>query len=321
MRAFIAHMKAAGYVVLTPGGGFQSDVPTWRRLLHEVWTTIAARASVHIVSLPPYRSALVQGVLLFCLTGRRLIIDQRDVALESSPRLEILLERFLLRRADALIVTTHAQHREMVRRYGRLPRPFLIRNGASDDMDANPPPLRYRIWGQSRPRVLYQGLVGGKKLAEIAARLARLGCDLDLAVFVDAWSTEEIGVIQRQWGGPGALKVHSNLDAPSLVQLMDRADVALNPIPNHMDYAFTVKTADYALRGVPQLVIGSRRSMSRRVVERCRLGHAIDSVELLDVEALRQAVARFHVRSPEKLRIFRRETHATRLIQLLQEMG
>jgi hypothetical protein len=320
MHAFIEHLKTDGRSVVMPGGGFQSDIPSWRRLLDEAWRTLTTRASLHIVSLPPYRSALVQAAMLFFLRGRRLIIDQRDVALDNAPKLERWVERWLLRRADALIVTTQAQRRAMMRRYGHLPRPFLIRNGASDDMAAIPASPRSRTLEQGRLRILYQGLVGGKKLAGIASHLACLDCDLDLAVFVDAWSSDEIDAIRRAWTGAGALTIHANLDAPALARLMDQTDVALNPVPDHMDYAFTVKTADYAVRGLPQLAIGSRRSVSRRAVERCRLGHAIDAIEALDAEALRLTIKKFRARTPTQLRLFQRATHAPRLIDLLREI-
>jgi hypothetical protein len=319
MRAFLSRLNSDDRTVILLGGGFQSSLPTWWRLLREVWATLVVRASLHIISLPPYRSALTQMVLLG-LSRRHLIIDQRDVVLDSASKLERLIERLLLWRADALIVTTHAQHRAMARRYKILPRVFLIRNGASEDIAEVALNPRHRIWGQSRPRVLYQGLVGGKKLSGIAARLAQLGCDFDLAVFLDSYSSAEIEAIRRDWRGPGTFSVHADLDAPALIHLMDRADIALNPVPDHMDYAFTVKTADYALRGLPQLVIGSRRSVSRRIVERCRLGYAIDRVENLDEEALRLAIEKFRVRKTEDMQVFRRETHASRLIQLVREI-
>lgn len=321
MRAFIAQLEADHRPVALLGGGFQSDKPSWRRLLGESCRTLTARAAVQIVSLPPYRSAIAQAALTAVLRGRRLIIDQRDLVLASAPNLERRLERAFIRRADALIVTTHAQRREMARRYGQLPHTILIRNGASDDIATQPPPDRTRKPGEGRLRVLYQGLVGGKKLNDVTARLGELGCDVDLAVFVDSWSRDEVESIQRSWSGAGRLTIHANCDAPQLVRLMDAADIALNPVPHHMDYAFTVKTADYALRGLPQLVIGPRRSVSRRVVELCRLGHAIDTEDALDEAALQRAIERFRHRTPETLRVFRRDTHAPRLLHLLQEIA
>ena len=129
---------------------------------------------------------------------------------------------------------------------------ILIRNGASDDLATLPPTLRDRTLAiNGRLRVLYQGLVGGKKLKVITTRLAELGCDVDLAVFVDSWSNDEVELIRRSWNGVGRLTIHANCDALKLAQLMELADVALNPVPEHMDYAFTVKTADYAVRGLP----------------------------------------------------------------------
>ncbi|MDY0038222.1 MAG: hypothetical protein RBS05_20115 [Zoogloea oleivorans] len=321
MRSFVAKLTEEGHTVTLLGGGYQSGLPTWRRLLEEARRTLTTRAQVHIVSLPPYRSAIVQAVLMAILPGRRLIIDQRDLVLAAAPELERRLERAFIHRADALIVTTQAQRREMARRYGKLPPTTLIRNGASDDLATLPESLHSRRRGEGRLRVLYQGLVGGKKLKDVTMRLAALGCDLDLAVFVDTWSQNEVEAIERSWNGVGSLTIHANRDARQLARLMDGADVALNPIPSQMDYAFTVKTADYAVRSLPQLVIGSRRSVSRRAVELCRLGHAIDTVEALDKTALLQTMERFQRRTPDALRVFRRETHGPRLLRLLQEIG
>lgn len=321
MRAFIAQLEANQRPILLLGGGFQSTKATWRRLMDEIWRTLTARAEVQIVSVPPYRSGIVQAVLTTILPRRRLIIDQRDLALASAPRLERKLEHAFVRRADALIVTTHAQRREMARRYGQLPFTKLIRNGASDDIAAMPPPDRNRKPTEGRIRVLYQGLVGGKKLREIVVRLGEVGCDVDLAVFVDSWSRGEVESIQRSWSGSGHLTIYANCDALQLVRLMDAADIALNPVPHHMDYAFTVKTADYAVRGLPQLVIGSRRSVSRRVVEMCRLGHAIETEDALNETALQSAIERFRHRTPDTLRAFLRDTHAPRLLHLLQEIA
>lgn len=321
MHAFIEKLKAGGHRVTLLGGGLQSVKPTWRRLLGEAWYTLTARAEVQIISLPPYRSAIVQAALMAVLPKRRFIIDQRDLALASAKELEQRLERAFIQRADALIVTTHAQRREMARRHGQLPRTILIRNGASDDLATLPPTLRDRTLAiNGRLRVLYQGLVGGKKLKVITTRLAELGCDVDLAVFVDSWSNDEVELIRRSWNGVGRLTIHANCDALKLAQLMELADVALNPVPEHMDYAFTVKTADYAVRGLPQLVIGPRRSVSRRAVEFCRLGHTICTVGDLNEAVLRVAINRFQSRMPEELLAFRRETHAPRLLRLLQEI-
>lgn len=320
MHAFITKLKVDGHTVTLLGGGLQSNTPAWRRLIREAWRTLTAHTKVHIISLPPYRSSIVQALIMIVMPGRRLIIDQRDLALASAPELEQRLERAFIQRADALIVTTHAQRRELARRYNQLPRTALIRNGASDDLAKLPVSPRDRNLRNGRIRVLYQGLVGGKKLKDITMRLAELDCDVDLAVFVDSWSQDEIDSIERSWKGTGQLTVHSNCDAIQLSRLMDTSDVALNPVPEHMDYAFTVKTADYAVRCLPQLVIGPRRSVSRRVVQLCRLGHAIDSVEALDTEALQKAIERFKQRTPDKLSIFLRETHTPRLLHLLQEI-
>ena len=320
MRAFIAQLTADSRPVVLLGGGFQSDEPTWKRIIGETWRTITAGAKVQIVSVPPYRSALAQAILTTILPRRKIIIDQRDLALGSAPKFERRLERTFIRRADALIVTTHAQLREMARRYGKLPHTMLIRNGASDDIASLEPTLRTRKLNEGPLQVLYQGLVGGKQLKAITMRLAKIGCNVDLAVFVDPWSSQEIESIQCDWNGAGKLTIHANCDALQLGRLMDAADVALNPIPTHMDYAFTVKTADYAVRSLPQLVIGPRRSVSRRAVELCRLGHAIDGIEMLDEANLRSAIERFRQRTPEKLRVFRRDTHAPRLLRLVEEI-
>ncbi len=320
MYAFIAQLVADGWCVRLPGGGFQSVQPTWRRLLVEAWLTLHRPALIAVVSLPPYRSALMQALLLAMLRGRRLVIDQRDLALVSAPTIEHRMERWLLRRADALIVTTHAQRRAMMRRHCVLPRTWLIRNGASDDIAQLPRVPRKIPSEKERLRVLYQGLVGGKKLKEITQCLAGLGCDVDLAVFVDKWSREEIKDIYDSWNGTGTLNIHANLDASALAHLMDQVDVAINPVPDHMDYAFTVKTADYAVRLLPQLAIGSRRSITRRTVELCHLGTAINTNKELDEKVLRLAIARFRPRTEEELDIFRREVHAPRIIDLLQEV-
>jgi hypothetical protein len=82
-----------------------------------------------------------------------------------------------------------------------------------------------------------------------------------------------------------------------------------------MDYAMTVKTADYAVLGIPQLVIGSRYSMTRRIVERCKLGAAIDDAESIDRDDIEKAAARFQARSPERLKVFKREYHLERFVE------
>lgn len=320
MSAFIAQLSADSRPVVLLGGGFNTNTPRWWRLIGETWSTLTACAKVQIVSVPPYRSALAQVILTTILPRRRIIIDQRDVALNSAHWLERWIERAFIRRADALIVTTHAQRREMAKRYGQLPHTMIIRNGASNDITTLPPALRSRKLGNGPLRVLYQGLVGGKMLKNITMRLAMLGCDVDLAVFFDSWSHQEIKSIEHAWNGAGKLSIHANCDAPKLIQLMSDADVALNPIPENMTYAFTVKTSDYAVRGIPQLVIGPRSSVSRRVVELCRLGHAIDGVEMLDEASLKRAIERFRPRTPEALRVFQRDKHAPRLLRLLKEI-
>lgn len=316
-NAFVSRLRSAGLRVVRLGGSFGSAMPIGERLIRESFITLFSRARVHILSVPPYRSVLPQVVLLTLCAWRKVIIDQRDLALHSAPEFEKRVERRLLARASAIIVTTHAQRRELQRRYRNLPPITVIRNGASDDLCNIP--RRQLVPNRDRLKAVYQGLVGGKKLSEIIDPLCALGFDLDLVVFLDRYSNAEIDQIRHRWSGPGILTIHSNLDAAELVAVIDSADFALNPIPIDMDYAFTVKTADYASRGIPQLVIGSRKSVSRRIVQSCKLGHGIDNAEQFNMAAVQLVFSEFRLRNVAELRIFRRSQYSDRIVQVIDQ--
>ena len=306
LKAFAHAIHESGSSYKLVGGGFDSTKATWWRLLIEVFTIVLSPARIYILSLPPYRSAIVQ-ILLLPLLRKTIVIDQRDIVLERDNRLDLWLERRAITSACALIVTSHAQHRVMRHRYGtRLPKVYLVRNGASDDLISASSRKAANI-SERRPHVFYQGLVGGKKLAPIAGRLSALGCDFTLAVFMDRYSQAELAQIRSHWVGAGDLTIYANLDAQDLSKVMDQCDIALNPVPEHMEYAFTVKTADYAVRGIPQLVIGGERSVTVRSVRLCHLGTSIAKLDQLDNSALERTLDNFQY--PSSTRVFERTTH------------
>jgi hypothetical protein len=320
VNSFIERLRARGDDVFRLGGGFLSSASVAARFIKDMQSVISKRVQLHLVSVPPYRSVLPHICLLLALPGS-LIVDQRDLALSSASKWERLAEKLLIRRAGALVVTTHAQRRRMARRHKILPPIIVIRNGTSDDLADIPVAAGIKETNQnSKIRVVYQGLIGGKRLTAVVVPLSVLGCDLDLVTFVDRYSESEIEVIRKRWSGPGELNIHADLDAVALARIIDGAQLAVNPIPADMSYAFTVKTADYACRGIPQLVIGSRQSVSRRVVEYCHLGHGIDSVEQIDRNAIDQALRKFRRRRPEELKAFRRSTHSSRIVDLVNNL-
>jgi hypothetical protein len=298
--ALAAQLTSRGHDVIFAGGRFDRPDRSRYDSLTEMLVAATSKADLHIVSVPPYRSAL-PFLLGTRLARVPLLLDQRDLALVG-PR-DMRIERFAVNGARAVLVTTRAQQRALHQRYPGA-RTILLRNGTSLE---RPSPQAPEGHSSTRLRVGYQGIVGGKSLERIAASVAAAGCDFVLAVFDDASSRSTIQRLRSAWPGPGRLSIHTNLSGAALSVVMSGIDVAVNPVPQLMDYAMTVKTADYAILGVPQLVIGSRRSLTRRTVERCRLGIGIDDPDRLTRAHIEKARTASMRSSTDRLRVFRRD--------------
>ena len=321
--SFINLLEADGFKVLRLGGRFSlAKKDRMHGLLREIIDSLRSIEKYHIVTAPPYKSCIFQLLILYIFKPRTsLILDQRDIALPEAPRFERLVEWLLLNRASLVIVTTHAQRRLLKKRYEKLPMLKVVRNGSSlysTPLRSIHNPVRATKETQ-KLRIIYQGLVGGKSLSSIVHHLSLMDCDVVLAVFVDDYSREEINYIRRELPGPGKLEIYENLSRAELVRLIQTCDIALNPIPSGMNYAFTVKTADYALCSIPQLVIASSDSVTGRIVSRLQLGTTINDIKLITNSSLQLLIDCYHKANHARAsQLMRRDTHALKLMPALK---
>jgi glycogen(starch) synthase len=282
----------------------------WRWIRHGLQTVQIIQALRKIPARAYHAHDLPALILISVVRGRRrnppaLVYDTHELFLFMSPRHSRLsnvwhrltrpafmrLERYLCRRADAVITVCEAIARLLAMWYD-IPRPVTIWN-ALDPVDADsetPPDLPdVRDLTGERRRIVHTGRITnrGRCLTELVEALARLPDDVVL-VFVGAKQDaqpELEGHIRR-------LKLEGRVVfvppvAPERVSIMIRpADVAavlMRPDSMNMRAALPAKFFEAVAAGVP--VVTSNRFTLAQVVQRWQIGQTCDPTDPASIAA------------------------------------
>ncbi len=224
-----------------------------------------------VITTPPGNYAF-KAILISKLLKKRVIVDIRDPWTFAQEKLnlidngslkykkQILMEKLTYRIADKITIVTEYLKEYLIDKFSFLKEKDIIvaPNGVE------PSNFKYNIEDRKEARtelnipkdatvLTYMGIIGGKELDELlklAQPLLRDNVKLYLMfiLIVDKWSesllsdlkklAKELGILER-------LVIMESVEHEKVSKYLSASDIAINPLPNNLNYCFPVKTFEY----------------------------------------------------------------------------
>lgn len=259
---------------------------------------------IHVHSVPDF---LVFSALVPKITGTKVILDIHDVLPEffaskchigtTSPlfKLLLLVERASTRFADHVLIANHIWQEKLSRRSVPPGRITTIQN--------TPDRNRFVRRGRTRPRdgktiLVYPGSLNSHQGVDVAIRampsILREVPRAELHVYGRGGAKDALLRLKDELGLHDSVFIHSELPAREIVQIIENADIGVEPKRATMfsDEAFSTKIFEYMAMGVPAVASSTR--VHRYYLDSSLLMFFPDG----DFEALADCVVSL-VRSPE----------------------
>jgi glycosyltransferase involved in cell wall biosynthesis len=220
------------------------------------------------------------------------------------------LERYLIRRTDAVITVCEAIARLLATWYD-IPRPVVVRNALEPASESSSAPVDLRQVAGGRRCVVHTGRVTnrGRCVTELVEALALLPEDVVL-VFLGEAQGEERELVQRA----ERLNIGERIifvppvqpeQVPAVIRSADAAAVLMRPDSFNMRAALPVKFFEAVAAGVP--VVTSNRFTLARLVRQHDLGRTCEPTDPASIAAaLRDVLA------PERQVFYREHVIAAR---------
>ena len=224
--------------------------------------------------------------------GGSLVYDSHELYLESGSlpslpavvrRLLLAYERWLLRRADAVITVNESIAGELATRYG-VPRPTVVMNCPPLTLAAtsrSASPLRSEpLLSDARILIIHGSLEPDKGLLESAAALESLPADCKLVLFGVGSLSDHLLALSRTAGFRGRLVIRPLVAQTELLTWLSGADVAViafRPDSLNRYYSTPNRLFESLAAGVP--VVVSDFPEMRRLVEENDVGAVCDPTD------------------------------------------
>ena len=283
-KHFVARHDA-GRILSIPGSGLAKEYAIYFKLLYD---NRAELRSSHIYHCNDLDALLFGFVAKWFNRKAKIIYDAHEFETEQveNPNrllhfLSVRLERFLVKRADAVITVSEGIASEYAKRYG-IPKPRLVLNCPPFQVVRKSDRFREKFAiGKDQTIFLYQGgLLRGRgieNLMDVFSRAVRK----DIVLVVIGSGPLE-GQIRKAAERCGNIFFHPAVPSKELLSYTASADVGFLPYPNNClnnYYCSPNKFFEYAMAGLPILVT-DLPEMKRLVdMYRCGVVMASDTTE------------------------------------------